>query len=222
MIKSLIFKEWIKSRWILLIILIVFAGVTVYTFMNVSRGLRMAGGQHIWEMIVQKGITFASFVKYIPLLAGILLALAQYIPEMANKRLKLTLHLPLEESKVLLSMLFFGVVSLSVIFVAAYSALCIGFNHYFCTEVAQWNMDEALPWFLGGLTAYLLTSWVCIEPVWKQRVFNSIIAVLSVWLFYFDAAPEAYSPFLCYLVILIVLSISFSFYSLIRFKDGEQ
>jgi hypothetical protein len=41
-------------------------------------------------------------------------------------------------------------------------------------------------------------------------------------LFYFDAIPGAYAPFLPYLLTLIVLSVSFSFYSLIRFKDGEQ
>lgn len=222
MIKSIIFKEWIKSRWVLLIVLIIFAAVIGYTFMNVTRGLRMAGGQHIWEMIVQKGITFASFVKYLPLFAGIVLALAQYVPEMTNKRLKLTLHLPLKESKIMLSMLFYGLISLAVIFLASYIILYTGFNHYFCIEVAQWNMDEAKPWFLGGLMAYLLTAWICIEPVWKQRILNAVIAILIIWLYYFEATPESYSPLLCYLAILIVLGISFSFYSLVRFKDGEQ
>lgn len=190
--------------------------------MNVSRGLRMAGGQHIWEMIVQKGITFTDFIKYIPLLAGMLLALIQYIPEMTNKRLKLTLHLPMNESKIMLSMLFFGLISLILIFSAFYNALYMGLDHYFCTEVAKWNIDEVKPWFLGGLMAYLLTAWICIEPVWKQRILNSVIALSIIWLFYFDETPEAYLPFIWCLAILIVVSVSFSFYSLVRFKDGEQ
>lgn len=222
MIKSIIFKEWIKSRWILFIILMIFAAVIGYTFMNVSRGLRMAGGQHIWEMIVQKGITFVDFAKYLPLLAGLLLALAQYIPEMTNKRLKLSLHLPLSESKILLYMIGYGLVSLIILFALAYTLLYAGLYHFFCSEVAQWNMAKANPWFLGGLISYLLASWVCIEPVWKQRILNSIIALISVWVFYFDETAEAYSPFIGYLILLVIAGISFSFYSLIRFKDGEQ
>lgn len=222
MIKSIIFKEWIKSRWALLVVLLIFTGVTTYIFMNVSRGLRMAGGQHIWEMIVQKGITFSDYIKYIPLFAGIILALAQYLPEMANKRLKLTLHLPLKESKIMLSMLFYGLISLLILFITFYFVLYAGLNHYFCTEVAQWNTKEAQPWFLGGLMGYLLTAWICIEPVWKQRILNSLIALSCIWLCYFDETPVAYSPLLCPLFILIVASITFPFYSLIRFKDGEQ
>ena len=222
MIKSIIFKEWIKSRWILLIILVAFAAVAGYTFMNVSRGLRMAGGQHIWEMIAQKGITFVDFIKYLPLLAGLLLALTQYLPEMASKRLKLSLHLPLSESKILLYMMGYGVVSLLIIFVLSYVGLYGGLQYFFCNEVAEWNMAKACPWFIGGLMSYLLTSWVCIEPTWKQRVLNSLIALIAVWLFYFDETAGAYAPFQWCLIVLLVSGISFSFYSLIRFKDGEQ
>lgn len=222
MIKSIFYKEWVKSRWALLIILLVLGGVIIYSFMNVSRGLRMAGGQHIWDMIVQKGITFTDFIKYVPLFSGILLALSQYIPEMINKRLKLTLHLPLSESKVLISMIAYGILCLFIIFMLSYGILYAGFNKYFCAEIAQWNMVLTIPWFLGGITAYLLTAWICIEPVWKHKIFNSIIAMLIISLYYFDALPETYNPLLIYLIVLLLVSISFSYHSLVRFKDGEQ
>lgn len=222
MIKSIFFKECVKTRWVIVLIILIFVAVIAYSFMNVSRGLRVAGSSHIWDMIVQKNIVFVSFVYYVPLLAGLLLGISQYAPETVNKRLKLTLHLPIKESHNLLTMLAFGVLTLSVIFAVAYVALNIGFNHYFCTEIAAWNMAKVTPWLFGGIAAYLLCAWICIEPVWKQRIFNSIISLLIVWLFLFDETPNAYNPFLPWLIGGVVLSVIFSFYSLVRFKEGKQ
>jgi len=222
MIKSLFYKEWIKSRWVLLIIAVVFAGVIGYCFMNISRSMRVAGADHIWFMVVQKELTFADYIKYIPLFAGVLLALIQFIPEMISKRLKLTLHLPMPESRIFSTMLLFGIICLLFIYIISLLVLCLGLNQYFCTEVAAWSLSMTYPWFLGGLIAYLLTAWVCIEPVWRQRIFNTIIALLIISLFYFDEMPEAYNPFMPYLIVLIIVSSTFGFYSLIRFKDGEQ
>lgn len=222
MIQSLYYKEWLKSRWLLLIILLSFVGVVLYSFVSISQELRVGGANQVWDLIVQKGVTYFGYVKYLPLVAGILLAISQYVPEMSNKRLKLTLHLPLAESKIMLTMLSYGVVNLFVIFAVIFVGIYLGARLYFPTEIAYWNMIVTLPWFIGGIVAYLLTAWICLEPVWKQRIYNSLISILVVALYYFDAMPEAYCPSLAYLLIIAVLSISFSFYSLIRFKDGAQ
>lgn len=221
MIQSLYYKEWLKSRWILLIILLVFTGVVLYSFVNISQNLRVGGVNSVWDMIVQKGVFYFGYIKYLPLMAGILLAITQYAPEMTNKRLKLTLHLPLAESKIMLSMLSFGIINLAIIFLLVYSVIYFGTLSYFPAEIAYWNAIITLPWLLGGLTTYLLTAWICIEPVWKQRILNSIIAILIIAVFYFEATPGAYTPSMIYLIGITVLSTVFSFYSLARFKDGE-
>ena len=184
--------------------------------------MRLTGAGLVWENIVQKGVTYFNYVEFLPLLAGVVLAAVQYAPEVINKRLKLTLHLPLPEYKIMLSMLLFGVFSLAVIFLASYFAIAIGLSSYFPAEIVQWNLASIATWLWGGIAAYLLAAWVCMEPVWRQRVFDALIACGLVTLFYFDAKPGAYAPFLPCLLILTALSVSFSFYSLIRFKDGEQ
>lgn len=222
MVRSIFFKEWIKTRWVLLLILIIFSAVIIYSFMNVSRGLRVAGSAHIWDMIVQKNITFVTFLYYIPLLSGIMLGISQYSPETYNKRLKLTLHLPIQESRNLLLMLSFGVLSLGVILLVAYATLKIGFGQYFCHEIVDWNIEKITPWLWSGIAAYLLCAWICIEPVWKQRVLNALVSLLIVWLFLFDETPYTYTPFLPYLIAGILLLVGFSFYSLNRFKEGKQ
>ena len=221
MIQAIYYKEWHKSRWAILIILLLFIGILTYSFITIAQNLRVNSADNVWDMIIQKGIYYFGQVKYIPLLAGTLIAITQFVPEMINKRLKLTLHLPLSENKIMLAMLSYGVIHLCVIFLLSYSAIFIGTKYFFPSEIAHWNTIVTFPWYLGGIVAYLVTTWICIEPVWKQRVFNSLIAVCILALFYFDAAPKAYSPSLIYLVIITLLSSSFSFLSLIRFKDGE-
>ncbi len=222
MIKSLFFKEWTKSRWVLLIILLVLAAVTAYAFIGIARDIRLNGYGEVWEMILQKGVTHFNYLKFLPLLAGIVLALSQYVPEMTNKRLKLTLHLPLPEFRMLLTMLLFGIVSLSILFLLTYLTINFGVKNYFSHEIAAWNLASVHPWLWSGLAGYLLTAWVCIEPVWRQRIFNAVMAVVILSLYYFRATPGSYAGFLPFLILLAVLCGLFSYYSLIRFKDGEQ
>jgi hypothetical protein len=222
MLQSLFFKEWVKSRWALLVTLLVFAGVIAYSFISISTGLRLTGAGMVWEGIVQKGFTYFDYIKYLPLFAGVLLALVQYAPEVVNKRFKLTLHLPLPEYKTMLAMLAFGVLGLAVIFLASYFTIALGLRRYFPVEIVQWNLAAVRPWLWGGIAAYLLSAWACLEPVWRQRIFDALIACGLLALFYFDAIPGAYAPFFPCLLLLVALSVSFSFYSLIRFKDGEQ
>ena len=222
MIKSILYKECIKSRWTLLVMFIVLAGVVGYILVDVSRTIRVSSEVAVWEMVIQNGVTYIKYLNFLPLIGGILLGVVQFVPEMTNKRLKLTLHLPMPETKILLSMLLFGIISLVVLFGLTYISVYLGLSRFFSYEIVLWNLNLLLPWLLGGLVAYLLTVWICIEPVWKQRIFDAVIGILIVSLFYFKALPGAYCPLLGYLIVLMILSISFSFYSLIRFKDGEQ
>jgi hypothetical protein len=219
---GLFFKEWVKTRWVLLILLVVLAGMMAYTFIGIATELRLMGANAVWENVVQKGITYFDSFRFLLLLSGVLLAVAQYVPEMTNKRFKLTLHLPLPEHRIMLTLLLFGVGCLAGIFGMAYGAVYIGTSYFYPPEITAWNLAAMQPWWWGGIAAYLLTTWICIEPVWRQRIFDGLLALGILALFYFAAAPGAYSRLLPYLIGGVVLSVFFSFYSLIRFKDGEQ
>jgi hypothetical protein len=220
MLKSLFFKEWVKSRWALLVTFLVFAGVIAYTFIIMSTELRVLGAGTVWESIIQKGITHFDYLKYLFLLAGVLLAVVQYAPEMVNKRLKLTLHLPLPDYRIILAMLLYGLLSLAALFLPVYAAVCAGISGYYPAEITAWNLAALLPWLWGGFAAYLLTAWISIEPVWKQRLWNTLAAGCLLKLFYFDELPGAYAPLLPYLMLFCLFGVTFTFYSVIRFKEG--
>jgi hypothetical protein len=190
--------------------------------MGIAQELRLLGAGNVWEDILQKGTTHFGLLKFLPLAAGVALALAQFVPEMVSKRLKLTLHLPMPESKIMLTMLTFGLMSLLALFGISLLAITLGLQAYFPPEITCWNLSALHPWWWGGAAAYLLTAWICLEPTWRQRIINGVIAILLLSLFHFKAMPEAYTPLLPYLIVVVVLSLSFSFVSLTRFKEGKQ
>jgi hypothetical protein len=221
MYTSLFYKEWIKTRKPLWLLSSVFAAAVAYILLTVAKQYQ-ANPVALWEFIVQNNAAQAGYLKYLPVGAGMLFAIVQLAPEMQNRRLKLTLHLPLNESKIVGSILLFGFVALAGLFLASGAILLAGLRVYVPAEVVFANFITLLPWMLGGLATYLFAAWICLEPVWKQRVLNAIPALCCVSLFYTEALPGAYVPFLPWLIVLTVAGFAVPFYSAIRFKQGIQ
>ncbi len=222
MYQSLFYKEWIKTRKLTGLLVILFAGLITYIFIDILQQLRTAGNVGFVETVVQKDIHLLPLIKYLPVLAGILLAINQYTPEMQNKRLKLTLHLPMSESSIVSAMLGYGFVVMFLLLSISFTTLLIGLRILFPIEIVCANLFSALPWFLAGLAGYLVASWVSLEPVWKYRVLNAIPGLCLLSFFFISAKSGGLVTFLPELVAIIVVSFSFGYYSTARFKEGAQ
>jgi hypothetical protein len=222
MYQSLLYKEWIKTRDMIALMAIVFISVGVYSFMKIAETGRLMGMVNYWESTIQKGLSFFGYFEYLPLLLGILLAVTQYVPELQSKRLKLTLHLPLPEKNIMAVMLTYGLAVELVFILITVPLLLFGLSFRFPQEIVRGAFQLILPWFLAGLAAYLIASWICLEPQWKQRVLNCIPGVGMISFFFIGVKAGAYQPLIIYLIGLIVLAFTFSFYSARRFKEGKN
>ena len=67
-------------------------------YRRINRVIEMKGAAHVWEVIMQRNVIFIDMLQYIPLIAEVLMAIVQFVPN-AGKCLKLTLHLPYPELK---------------------------------------------------------------------------------------------------------------------------
>ena len=219
---AMYYKEWIKTRWYLLLAFLTLMGFTGYSMLRFYRALGMKGAEHLWEVMLTRDAIFVDLLTYIPVLLGIVLALVQFMPEMHRKCLKLTLHLPCSHQRMLYEMLSFGIVSLLVLFAVSFLILFAFFSKYLAPELCSHVLLTTLPWYLSGWAAYLLLSWICLEPTWKMRVFNLIITLLILRIFFLSSSPEAYNYFLPGLTVLTLLTGSFSAISVQRFKEGKQ
>lgn len=144
---------------VILLALIVAVGLVIYTFINTAQMFRVSGAAEVWYNIVVNDLPLLNgAIQWFPLFLGVILSFAQFVPEMAEKRLKLTLHLPMPESRIISTMLLYGIVTLLTIFILMYSAISVGSVLYYPAEIIATMSLKSLPWFIAGVYAYLLVT----------------------------------------------------------------
>ena len=82
MLKAILYKEWIKSRWYLAVAFAVTSAFAGYAMLRLYRALGFMGAGHIWEVMVPRNAVFVEQMEYVPLLAGLRRAVVQFAPEM--------------------------------------------------------------------------------------------------------------------------------------------
>ena len=233
--RALIFKEWVKTRMVFFISLGLAVCIGLYTVAMMNRLIELKGVEHLWLIMLLKDNTFIDMIKYVPLLVGLAVGVAQMAPEMAQKRLKLTLHLPYPQRRLVGLMLLTGLAELlTIYFVQALIIMVYDFR-ILPSELVVRVMLTTLPWYfagahraarqparLAGFTAYLFVTAVCLEGTWKRRIVLSLLAIAVLMMYFLQPAPEAYNGMLILIIITVVLLTVLSFGSIIRFKEGRQ
>ena len=219
---AIFFKEWIKTKWYLLLAFLTTCGFAGYAMLRINRVVNLKGADHLWEVMLTHDAIFIDLIQFIPVLAGIVLALVQFMPEMHRKCLKLTLHLPYPQLQMINEMLVYGVIALMICFGLNFLIMFGYLQSIMPHELYSRILLSAYPWYLAGITAYLLISWICLEPTWKLRVFNLVVSALILRIYFLAPVPEAYNSFLPLLTVLSIIPITFSNISISRFKEGKQ
>ncbi len=220
MIKSVLFKEWLKMKsafWGLLGLWLI---VVVYIYFDIAYQLKFFEASIIWYNITVLGMQFYYVLYYIPLLTGLILGITQYVPEITEKRLKLTLHLPVNESKMLLVMSGVGSIMLIAIYAFSLILLVLVSSHYYAKEITYSMLATIIPWYLAGLILYFSASMIILEPIWKRRLLYTPIVLGFVSLLTEDKFYNLYDKSI---VKFAFIAIFFFFGVLItgyRFKRG--
>ena len=222
MIKAIFYKEWIKTRWYWLLALLLSIGFAGYAMLRVARVYSMKGAEHLWIVMIQRDAIFVDLLQFVPLFVGLAFALVQFVPEMHHKSFKLTLHLPIRATRAVAAMLSFGSVLLIATFALSLALMWGYLQSVLAPELWQHIILSTLPWYLAGLAAYLLTAWISLEPTWKHRVINGVIALLLLRIYFMSPAPESYNSFLPLLAVVTLSYSLLSMLSLTRFRDGRQ
>lgn len=222
MIKAIFYKEWIKTRWMIVVSFLIASGFLFYLLLNLFRVIDLKGAVHIWDVMIQRDALFVDLFKYVPLFIGVILGITQYAPEMYHKCLKLTLHLPVSSTRIVMAMLGFGYTILLFLFGSCMMILYLGLSSILPLELTRHILLTASVWCLAGLAGYVLTAWITLEPTWKRRILNGIACFFLIRIFFLESAGEAYNHFLPTLIFFILCSSSFIFLSISRFKEGKQ
>ena len=220
--RMILYKEWLKTRWVLLGIVLVMAAITFYCFLNLTKVVQIRGAEILWETLVSKETVLTEIFRFVPAVAAALLALSQWLPEMQHKRLKLTLHLPYPQGKMILTMAAYGLFLLSVLYAVQAGVCAPVFAQWIPAELIARILRTMAVWYLAGWAAYLFTSALCLEPTWRFRVPVLLVSAGLLRILYLSGIPEAYNGFFWILLPYVIASGSLLFLSVSRFKEGYQ
>jgi hypothetical protein len=220
--KSILYKEWLKLRWIFLISIALGIAVVGSIFLNVQHDFLFSGATNYWYSVLFMGLQYFSLLKYVPLAIGIAIGVAQYFPETVNKRIKLSFHLPINENKVLILMMLCGTASLLISFGTMFLLFWGLSSHFFPQEIVYAAIVSVTPWFLAGFVIYYLISLIVLEPVWKYWFLYGLVGYVIVELYLESSVAGGYEPInLKFMVLTALFSLS-SLFSAYRFRKGEM
>lgn len=223
MYSSIIFKEWLKTRRVFFISLAVALLVAVYVILSTNSVIKENGIVSLWLMMLLKDVSYVDSVTYIPLAIGLALGIAQMAPEVTQKRLKLTLHLPVPQFRLVAMMLATGLSELLVIYLLQAGVILVYDATILHPELVGRVFLTMLPWYLAGFIGYLFVTAVCLEGTWRMRILLSLagVAVLLV-MFLQSGTMAAYNRMLAIIAVFICIITIFPFGSVLRFKEGHQ
>lgn len=223
MYSSIIFKEWLKTRRVFFIALAVALIVAVYVILSTNSLIKEHGIISLWMSMLLKDVSLVDTVTYIPLAIGLALGIAQMVPEVAQKRLKLTLHLPFPQFRLVAMMLATGLLELLIIYLLQMGVILVYDATIFHAELVGRVFLTMLPWYLAGFIGYLFVTSVCLEGTWYMRVLLSLVGVAVLLVMFLQPnAMATYNYMLIAIIIFIGIITIFSFGSIARFKEGHQ
>lgn len=222
MLKSIVYKEWLKSRWCLAGIFVMLAVAVSFRFVNFVKVVQFNGAAPVWATLVMKDATFMEGLTYLPLLSGIVLAVVQWMPEMNRKCLKLTLHLPYPRGRMIFAMYAYGVVCLSLMCGLVVLSVWVFLSGYLPAELVGRVALTMVPWCLAGIAGYLWTAGLVTEPTWTTRILILLLLAGLVRFLFLSKVPESYDGILPEAVAFVLCGQLMMFHSVARFKEGLQ
>ncbi|MBN2280170.1 MAG: hypothetical protein JXQ65_06295 [Candidatus Marinimicrobia bacterium] len=208
MYRSLFQKEWIKLRWAFLAFLVIGYAALFSIASDLHYGIKMHGAVKYWSNVITYHSNYFSLLKSLPVLGGIAIALLQFVPESINRRYRLFFHLPINEQKILLFMLWVGtgitLVIDGLILIGLYAIATL----FFPAEIVTISLLTTLPWFLAGIITYLGVSTLAIEPSWVQKIAIGVTTYFTFDLLLSERNFAQYNDVLVYyLLITLILGI---------------
>jgi hypothetical protein len=222
MYKSLAYKEWLKVRWFALGALGLEIIVLIYIFSSLRATIEFNSAVNIWSAIIYKNFMFFQPLQYLPLFIGLGIGIAQYLPEVSEQKLKLTLHLPLKENIIFLFLNLFGTLLLLALFLPVILILIIGSSTSFPSEIINATILTIIPWFVSAFVAYYFVAAIMIEPLWSRKVLLAVLGYIFVTPLLKEVGYGAYTMVLFALVIIAFFFSPLNLLSGIRFKRGAK
>lgn len=213
-------KEWLKLRPWLLLMLVAHLAFAVFFLMTMAQQFRVEHAEMIFYQANRIGRLFYADIRYVPLVTGAVLGVAQFLPEIIRARLRLSMHLPVSLQRLMLYYLAIGLIAVFAFLALDVIVLALGVGLFFPQAFTLSALATSAPWFLSGIAAYFGAALVLLEPDRRYQAVNLAIAGGVVALCHLSHQYDAYDKAIWGLVVLTLLMVPGIFRTAFRFRDG--
>lgn len=220
MLKLIQYKEWVKLRWITLGLIGIGIIINIYVLLDLRNSISLNGAAEIWYITLYWHVKFYLPLKILPIISGLILGLFQFIPEIINKRLKLSLHIPVGINTIISHFVTSGITLLTIIYLITFGSLLATSRLIFYSDVTLLLAKHIVPWLLSGYIIYFSTCSIVTEKHW---VIKSIVFLIG-FTFSFILLEKGFigekDDAIWLYLSLTIGSLIFPFYSIWRYKKG--
>ncbi|MBL0732454.1 MAG: hypothetical protein JJW03_06360 [Desulfosarcina sp.] len=207
MFSSILYKEWLKIRRYLAIAVFLNLAVFGYFFISLRHLFAIEHAEMIWYQAFEIGTLHYTLIKYLSIITGIIIGVAQFIPEMIGHRFRLSLHLPVKPDALVLLSVLIGLFAVALISILDALFLYAVTGIFFPHEAAVSALLTAIPWLWAGLTAYLGIALTALEPQLSRKLVYLLITGGFLCFFYQSNDYESYNRVIWRLAALSLLFI---------------
>ena len=222
MFKSLFLKEWLKTRRIFFVLLVLIIGVGLYAVMKINAAVEARGVVQLWLRMLFKDVSGVDSLLWLPVVCGIAVAVAQAVPEMSHYRLKLTLHLPVSRDRLIATMLSIGLLELFLLFAVQLVIVMVYYSGLIFPSMLCAVVVTLLQRYLVGLIAYLLVVAIIFEGTWRRRVLLAVLSAVVIIICSLNAGVLGSCTLSMFIILMLLIPAAavLVFGSIIRFKEG--
>jgi hypothetical protein len=167
-------------------------------------------------------LSYYSIIFYLPVLSGLILGIAQFVPEITEKRLKLTLHLPIKENRILFSMISIGGLMLLVLYLVSIFGLIFVSSMFYASQITVSMLITIAPWYFAGIVIYFSSAMIILEPIWLRKILYLPVALGFTNLLLEEGWFNMYEKSLITFLVLTLFFILSVLITGFRFKRGAM
>jgi len=218
--KAFFNKEWIKLRYVFLGLLTANIGMAVYLCLQLRFFNNYYDPIAVWDAWVSRGFLFFGRYQWLPVASSVILAVMQFLPEVQGQRVRLVLHLPLQEEVAVSLHLLVGVVMQLLLFMPPFLLFVWMSVVSFPQEMLRNLVLTAVPWYLAAGLAYYMIAALMLEFRWRYRVAYILLTVGSLRFLLMDGFFDLYQRVLPGFLIWVLLAFTIPLLSSYRFRKG--
>ena len=176
-VSAIFFKEYTKTRLAMLALLAAGVCAVCWIGLGINRLFLLDHPEIVWYHSMDLNqIPYKAFT-FVPSLSAVAFCLCQFLPEIRDERMRISLHLPCPLWLLMLAHIGYGFAFLLGLYLVEVGGILLILVHHYPHEAVEMAFWTILPWCMAGAYTYLCCAWVMLEPKKTAKLLGVLLGM---------------------------------------------